>query len=112
MGAHPETHLSTVGGRGRTGSSAVRWRPAADPPGSRALSTYLGQFTDESADAIAEAFDEAGVGWSAKTSGRFTRVIFAGDWGVRLFVDDDQDLDRAWDIAGRIAPDGLARRPG
>ena len=75
------------------------------------MSSYLGQFTDDSADAITAAFDEADIAWSAKVSGRFTRLIFAGDWGVRLFVDDPGDVDAAWRIAEELAPDGVARRP-
>lgn len=71
---------------------------------------YLGQFTDEHADDIAAALDEAGIRWHAKSSGAFTRFIFAADWGVRLFVDVDR-ADDAWALAGEIAPDGLAKRP-
>ena len=70
---------------------------------------YIGQFTDTHADELAQAFDAADIGWNAKTSGAFVRVIFAADWGVRLFVEED-DLDRAREIARRIAPDGLAGR--
>lgn len=71
--------------------------------------TYLGQFTDENAERIAEALEHAGVSWHAKTSGRLVRSIFAGDWGTRLFV-ATVDADRAWPIATGIAPDGVARR--
>lgn len=70
---------------------------------------YLGQFTDENAERIVERFEEAGIGWNAKTSGAFVRTIFAGDWGTRLFVLDDR-ADEAWAIAQEIAPDGVARR--
>jgi len=70
---------------------------------------YIGQFTDKHADELAQAFDAADIGWNAKTSGAFVRVIFAADWGVRLFV-EEADLDRAREIARRIAPDGLAGR--
>ena len=71
--------------------------------------TYIGQFTDENADRIADAFDAAGIRWHAKSSGPFVRVIFAADWGVRLFVEDER-LAEAREIAGGIAPDGLSRR--
>lgn len=71
--------------------------------------TYLGQFTDENADRVAAALDDAGIGWSAKSSGGFTRLVFAADWGVRIFVDEDR-LDDARTLAEGIAPDGLARR--
>ncbi len=74
-----------------------------------ASTIYLGQFTDENADRIVDAFDEAGIRWHAKSSGAFVRFVFAADWGVRLFVEDGR-ADEAWEIAGGIAPDGLARR--
>lgn len=74
------------------------------------MSPYLGQFTDENADAIVDELDEAGIEWSAKSSGAIVRFIFAGDWGVRLFV-AEHDAERAWEVATRIAPDGVARRP-
>lgn len=70
-------------------------------------SVYLGQFTDQNAERVLEALDEAGIESTTKSSGSFTRLIFAADWGVRIFVRDD-DLDRARAIAGGIAPDGLA----
>ena len=75
------------------------------------MSSYLGQFTDQSADRIVDALDEAGIAWTAKSSGRFGRLLFAGDWGVRLFVVSPDDEERAWAIAERLAPDGVARRP-
>lgn len=76
------------------------------------MSHYLGQFTDENADRIVDEFDDQGIGWSAKSSGSFVRFVFAADWGVRLFVDDATDAERAWAIATRIAPDGVTgRRP-
>jgi hypothetical protein len=72
------------------------------------VSHYLGQFTDDNADRITDEFDAAGIAWSAKSSGPFARLVFAADWGVRLFVTDDGDVERATAIARRIAPDGLA----
>lgn len=71
--------------------------------------TYIGQFTDENADRIVDAFDEADIRWHAKSSGAFVRVIFAADWGVRLFVEDARLAD-AREIAADIAPDGLTKR--
>lgn len=71
---------------------------------------YLGQFTDENADRIVDALDEHGIAWHAKSSGPFVRFLFAADWGVRLFVDQDR-AQAAWDLVGDIAPDGLAKRP-
>lgn len=49
--------------------------------------TYIGQFTDEHAEAIARKLEEAGIAWSFKQGGRFTRLFFQGEWGVRLFAD-------------------------
>ncbi len=49
--------------------------------------TYLGQFEWERANAIAGAFEQAGIAWKYKQAGRFTQFFFAGEWGVRLFVD-------------------------
>lgn len=71
------------------------------------MRAYLGQFTDENAEAIVDRLDERGIAWSAKSSGAFARFVFAGDWGVRLFVAAD-DAEEARSIAGEIAPDGLA----
>ena len=70
---------------------------------------YLGQFTDENAETIVERFEAAGVPWSAKSSGRLVRTIFAADWGTRLFVADSH-ADEAWEIATEVAPNGVARR--
>jgi hypothetical protein len=69
--------------------------------------TYLGQFTDENAESIAERLEGAGISWYHKSSGSFMRTIFAADWGVRLFVDTAR-LDEALAIAREIAPDGVA----
>jgi hypothetical protein len=48
---------------------------------------YLGQFTHEHAETIAGALEEAGIAWTYKQFGRLTKLFFAGDWGVRMFVD-------------------------
>ena len=50
-------------------------------------SVYLGQFTDETANAIAGELEEAGIAWSYKQPGFFTRIFFMGEWGTRMFVD-------------------------
>lgn len=70
-------------------------------------SVYLGQFTDDNAERLVEALDDAGIRVWVKSSGRIVRAISAADWGVRVFVSTD-DLERARDIARDIAPGGLA----
>lgn len=62
---------------------------------------YLGQYTWEHANRMAEAFEEAGIAWWCKNPGTLTYVLF-GEWGVRMFVDRDR-LDDARAIAERIA---------
>lgn len=73
---------------------------------------YLGQFTPEHANRIAEALEEARIGWWTKNPGTVSYVLF-GEWGPRLFVDRDR-VDEARAIARRIAPDGVKepRRSG
>jgi hypothetical protein len=66
---------------------------------------YLGQFTNEHANQIAEALEEKSIVWWCKNPGTLTYVLF-GEWGPRLFVDRDR-LDEAREIARRIAPDGV-----
>lgn len=68
----------------------------------RVSTTYLGQFTEEHAEAIAKALAEAGIVWWHKASGRLVRTLFAGDWGVRLFVDSSR-LDEAREVVRRVA---------
>ena len=67
----------------------------------RVSTVYLGQFTDEHAEAIAKELEEAGIVWWYKQSGRLVRTLFAGDWGVRLFVDSKR-LDEARALAARV----------
>ena len=62
---------------------------------------YLGQFEHERANEIAGALEAEGIAWSYKQFGRFTRLFFAGDWGVRLFVDAAR-LDDARAIVGSL----------
>ena len=69
---------------------------------------YLGQFTHEHANAIAEKLEEAGIGWWVKNPGTLAYVLLM-EWGPRLFVDEDR-LEEARGIAREIAPDGLKRR--
>lgn len=70
-------------------------------------SVYLGQFTDENAERVLDALDDAGIAARTKSSGRFTRIVFAGDWGVRIFVPEDRLAD-ARELVQGIAPHGLA----
>lgn len=63
---------------------------------------YLGQFEDAHAELIAGALEEAGIAWSYKQPGTLTRMFFAGDWGVRIFVDADR-LVEAKQIAASTA---------
>ena len=58
----------------------------------------LGQFTDENAERIVERLEATGITWWVKRSGGLTRVLFAGDWGVRVFV----DASRADEAAGIV----------
>jgi hypothetical protein len=67
----------------------------------RVSTTYLGQFTHEHAEAIAKELEEAGIVWWYKQSGRIAKLLFAGDWGVRLFVDAAR-LGEAKEIAGKV----------
>lgn len=64
--------------------------------------TYLGQFTDENAEKIAERLEAAGIVWWHKTHGRLMRVLSAQDWGTRLFVEEAR-LDEARAIAEEVA---------
>lgn len=68
---------------------------------------YLGQFEHDNAEAIAAALEEAGIVWWHKAHGRLAGMLFAGDWGVRMFVERDRETE-ARDIAAGIAPAGLA----
>jgi hypothetical protein len=64
---------------------------------------YLGQFTHEHADAIAGALEEAGIAWTYKQFGRLTKLFFAGDWGIRMFVDAAR-VEDARTIVSRLSP--------
>jgi Putative prokaryotic signal transducing protein len=68
---------------------------------------YLGQFTWEHANQIAEALEKAGIAWWTKNPGTISFVLF-GEWGPRLFVDRSR-LEEAREIARAIAPAGLAK---
>ena len=65
-------------------------------------SVYLGQFTDEVANTVAAELEAAQIGWSYKQASFLTRIFFLGEWGTRLFVDEER-LDDARRIAERVA---------
>jgi hypothetical protein len=62
---------------------------------------YLGQFTDSNASAISQALVKADLHHWWKSPGRFSRVVFGGNWGTRLFVDEAR-LDEAKKIAAGV----------
>jgi hypothetical protein len=45
--------------------------------------------------------EQAGIAWSYKQSGVIGRVLFAGEWGTRLFV-DAACLDEAREIVAKV----------
>lgn len=61
----------------------------------------LGQFTEEHAHEIAKRLEQAGIVWWHKESGRLSQVLFAGNWGVRIFVDADR-LEEAQALASDV----------
>ncbi|GGI03801.1 hypothetical protein [Egicoccus halophilus] len=67
---------------------------------------HLGQFTDEHAERIAEVLERAGIVWWHKSSGRYTRILSAGDWGTRLYVEAGR-----LEEAQRLARDVLDATP-
>ncbi|MGH2829109.1 MAG: hypothetical protein ACRDJM_01365 [Actinomycetota bacterium] len=71
----------------------------------RVSTSYLGQFTEEHAEAIGKELTAAGMVWWHKASGKIMRFISVGDWGVRLFVDAKR-LDEARAIARRVVAPG------
>ncbi len=62
---------------------------------------FLGQYTWEDANAIAELLEHAGIVWWHKQAGPFVRFFFAGDWGVRLFVEKAR-LEEARQLADSV----------
>lgn len=64
----------------------------------------LGQYLDERAGAIAARLEDAGIAHWVKRSGGLTRLLSAGDWGTRVFVDADR-LEEARLLADEV-PDG------
>ncbi len=72
---------------------------------SRVTTVYLGRYTWENANAIAEQLENAGIVWWYKQPGFFSQIWEFG--AVRLFVDRTR-LAEAREISDRIAPDGTA----
>jgi hypothetical protein len=68
--------------------------------------TYLGQYTDELANAIAGELEAAQIAWTYKQATFITRALFMGEWGTRLFVDKTK-LAEARAIAERVAAEGV-----
>jgi hypothetical protein len=64
-------------------------------------SAYLGQYTDEVANAIAGRLEEAHIDWSYKQASFLTQIFFMGEWGTRMFVDANR-LDEARAIATSV----------
>jgi hypothetical protein len=73
-------------------------------------SVYLGQYTDEVANAIAGELEHAQIAWSYKQAGWITQALFVSEWGTRLFVDAER-LDEAHAIAERVMHDARPK-PG
>lgn len=65
---------------------------------------YLGQYTDEHANEIAGALEQAGIAWTYKQASAITRALFIGEWGTRLFVDETR-LEEARALAAEIVPE-------
>jgi hypothetical protein len=67
---------------------------------------HLGQFTRETANAIAGCLEKAGIVWWYKEPGYLSQVW---EFGVRLFVDRDR-LQEAEQIAERVTASRERRR--
>lgn len=64
----------------------------------RITTAYLGQYTRETANAIAGELEAAGIAWWYKEPGFFSQIW---ELGVRLFV-DQRRLAEAREIAARV----------
>ena len=84
-----------------TNSGQSRARVTTHNPLAAKRSVYLGQFTDETANQIAEALHTAGIAWHYKQAGAIGKALFAGDWGTRLFVDSEK-LEEAKRIVNQV----------
>jgi hypothetical protein len=68
---------------------------------------YLGQFTREHGNAIAEQLEDRGIAWWYKEPGIISSVW---EYGIRMFV-DEAHLDEAREIAERVgAAAGLPKK--
>lgn len=73
---------------------------------------YLGQYTRDDAERIAEVLTRSGITWWHKQSGPIMRVLSSADWGVRLFVEEAR-LEEARRIAvGVVGGDSTDAQPG
>ncbi len=82
------------------GGASNRERPE------RISTVHLGQYTRETANAIAEEFEKAGIVWWYKEPG-WMAVVW--EFGVRLFVDKKRLAD-AKEIAARVTAEREAAR--
>lgn len=99
---------SAVGGNGQSAPAALTL--AKPTPDTCSLERHamddvrtrlLGQFEDDVALVIGERLTARGIVWWEKRSGGLTRMLFAADWGTRLFV-DDQRFSEAQQIADAV----------
>lgn len=72
---------------------------------SRPRTVLLGQFEDDNAERIVERLHEVEIPYWIKRTGGLARVLFAGDWGIRIFVDESR-LEEAQTVARDILGDG------
>lgn len=72
---------------------------------SEVSTVLLGQFTDEHAEQLVERLEAAGIVHWIKRSGGLARLLFAGDWGTRIFVEQTRAEDAA-ELAREVLGDG------
>ena len=76
--------------------------PVSRSPPDAVSTVHLGQYTRETANAIAGELQAAGIAWWYKEPGWLSSVW---EFGVRLFVDRDR-LEEAREIARRLSQGG------
>jgi len=69
--------MSTLSGKNYPSDPSVR-------------TVQLGQFSDDHAELIAAALEQAGISWWYKQPGTISRIW---EWGVRLYVDRERITD-------------------